>query len=119
MYGHLYDLDYRNIRLEMSSHHLIYGELDDDERYNWERKVMVAAKRSGCDFSRYADGFQGFAADKFLIFPQHDKFFTGINFCYLYSIPIGNFQKSQVFINGSFVNCIIYRLCFMFSNIPR
>lgn len=63
LYGHLYDLGYRDIRVDMSSHHLIYGELDEVERYNWERKVMVAAKRSGCDFARYQGSFSAFAKD--------------------------------------------------------
>ena len=63
LYGHLFDLNYQDIRLEMTSHHLIYGELDDVEHYNWERKVLVAARRSGCDFSRYQGGFDEFARE--------------------------------------------------------
>jgi SAM-dependent methyltransferase len=63
LYGHMFDLGYQDIRLEMTSHHLIYGELDEVERYNWERKVMVAARRSGCDFIRYQGGFNAFAED--------------------------------------------------------
>jgi ubiquinone/menaquinone biosynthesis C-methylase UbiE len=63
LYGHLFDLDYEEIRLEMTSHHLIFGELDEAEQYNWERKVMVAAKRSGCDFSLYPGGFEEFASE--------------------------------------------------------
>jgi SAM-dependent methyltransferase len=63
LYGHLFDLGYQDIRLDMSSHHLIYGELNDAERYNWERKVLVAARRSGCDFSGYSGGFDEFARE--------------------------------------------------------
>lgn len=63
LYGHLYDLGYQDIRLDMTSHHLIYGELDEAERYNWERKVLVAARRSGCDFSRYQGEFNAFAKE--------------------------------------------------------
>jgi SAM-dependent methyltransferase len=63
LYGQLYDHGYQDIRLDLSGHHLIYGELDASERYNWERKVMVAARRSGCDFARYPGGFSEFAED--------------------------------------------------------
>ena len=63
LYSHLFDLEYQDIRLEMSSHHLIYGELSEPERYNWERKVLVAARRSGCEFARYAGGFDEFARE--------------------------------------------------------
>lgn len=63
LYGHLFDLGYRDIRLEVTSHHLIYGPLNESERYNWERKVMVAARRSGCDFALYQGDFDAFARD--------------------------------------------------------
>lgn len=63
LYGHLFDLGYHDIRLDMTSHHLIYGELNEAERYNWERKVLVAARRSGCDFSRYQGDFNAFARE--------------------------------------------------------
>ena len=63
LYGHLFDLGYQDIRLDMTSHHLIYGELDETERYNWERKVLVAARRSGCDFARYQGDFNAFARE--------------------------------------------------------
>lgn len=63
LYGHLYGLDYRDIRVDMSSHHLIYGTLSEVERYNWERKVLVAARRSGCEFKHYPEGFSGFAEE--------------------------------------------------------
>lgn len=63
LYGHLCDLGYADIRVEMSSHHLIYGELNETERFNWERKILVAARRSGCGFSRYPGGFVEFATE--------------------------------------------------------
>jgi SAM-dependent methyltransferase len=61
LYGHLFDLGYRELRVELFAHHLIYGQLDERERYNWQRKLAVAAQRSGCDFSAYVDGYEGFA----------------------------------------------------------
>lgn len=63
LYSHLYDLEYQDIRVDMTSHHLIYGELKEADRYNWERKMLVAARRSGCDFSRYGGDFNAFAGE--------------------------------------------------------
>jgi SAM-dependent methyltransferase len=74
LYGHLFDLGYREIRVEMTSHHLIYGLLNEAERYNWERKVMVAARRSGCDFARYRGDFNAFAEDFSAAFQDPRRF---------------------------------------------
>lgn len=74
LYGHLFDLGYQEIRLEMSSHHLIYGELTEVERYNWERKVLVAARRSGCDFSLYNGDFNAFAEEFTTSFKNSRRF---------------------------------------------
>lgn len=74
LYGHLFDLGYQDIRLDVSSHHLIYGALNDTERYNWERKVMVAARRSGCDFARYGGDFNAFAKEFSTAFQDPRRF---------------------------------------------
>ena len=63
LYSHLFDLDYQDLRVEMSSHHMIFGELKEDDRYNWQRKVLVAARRSGCDFARFGGDFNKFAEE--------------------------------------------------------
>ena len=74
LYGHLFDLGYQEIRLDMTSHHLIYGALNDDERYNWERKMLVAARRSGCDFNRYQGDFHLFAKEFATAFQDPRRF---------------------------------------------
>ena len=82
LYSHLFDLGYQDIRVEMSSHHMIYGELDEVERYNWERKLLVAARRSGCDFSRYAGGFDEFAREFSTSFQDPRRFtYTPLLIC--------------------------------------
>jgi len=74
LYGHLFDLDYQEIRLDMSSHHVICGELSEVERYNWERKVLVAARRSGCNFSLYGGDFNAFAEEFTTSFKNSRRF---------------------------------------------
>jgi len=60
LYSFLYDLGYGNINVDVSSHHLITGNLNDIDEVNWKKKVQVASKKSGYDFLEYAGGFEEF-----------------------------------------------------------
>jgi SAM-dependent methyltransferase len=61
LYSYMYDLNYRNIRVDLSAHHLIYGDLNKRDEFNWMTKTLVAAKNSGYDFyNDFSDGFMGF-----------------------------------------------------------
>ena len=60
LYSYLYDLGFDLIKVDLSAHHLIIGELNEVDAYNWTRKVEVAAKNSGYDFSGYPGGYEGF-----------------------------------------------------------
>lgn len=82
LYGHLYELGYRELRVDVSCHHLIYGELDEVARYNWERKLMVAARRSGCDFALYQGDFETFAREFSRAFQDPRRFtYTPLMLC--------------------------------------
>jgi len=60
LYSYLYDLQLAEIAVEMDHHHLIYGELNDIDNYNWTRKLEVAARNSGYHFDSYPGGFPEF-----------------------------------------------------------
>ena len=60
LYAYLYDLGLEEIAVEMDHHHLIYGALGEVDRYNWARKLEVAARNSGYRFQEYPGGFQEF-----------------------------------------------------------
>ena len=75
LYSYLYDLGYRDIAVEAAAHHLIYGELEEVDAYNWGKKVEVAAKRSGYLFDEYAGGYEEFA-EEFMNFFADPKRFT-------------------------------------------
>jgi SAM-dependent methyltransferase len=82
LYSHLFELGYQDVRVDMISHHLIYGELSEVERYNWERKVLVAARRSGCDFSHYQGDFNAFAREFTTAFQAPQRFtYTPLILC--------------------------------------
>ena len=60
IYSYLYDLEYQNIEIHFSAHHLIYGEMIEKDRHNWLKKIEIAGKNSGYEFKEFNDGFKGF-----------------------------------------------------------
>ncbi len=61
LYSFLYQLDLQDINLMMEPHHLIFGELNEIEAYDWAKKIEVAAKNSGFNFREYySGGFEEF-----------------------------------------------------------
>jgi len=75
LYAYLFDLDYRDISVDVAMHHLIYGELNDVDAYNWTKKVEIAAKRSGYRFDEYAGGYDEFV-EEFKVFFADPRRFT-------------------------------------------
>ena len=63
LYAYMYDLGYRDIKVEVDTHHLIYGELNEVDAYNWTKKVEIAAKNSGYRFDEYAGGYDEFVKE--------------------------------------------------------
>ncbi len=72
LYGHLYNLGFQDISCTVEAHHLIYGEIEEKDSYNWLRKVEVAAQKSGCPYTAYAGSFEAFHREvqEFLNDPQ-------------------------------------------------
>jgi hypothetical protein len=69
LYSFLYDAGYQNIGVDITPHHLIYGQLNEVDAYNWTKKVEVAAKISGYSFAEYTGGYEEF-------FEEFKEFFT-------------------------------------------
>ena len=63
LYSFLYDLSYDDIDVTMAPHHLIFGELNDVDEFNWIKKVEVAARKSGYRFEDYPGGYDEFFED--------------------------------------------------------
>jgi ubiquinone/menaquinone biosynthesis C-methylase UbiE len=72
LYSFLYDLGCEKIDVQLAAHHLIIGQLNDVDAYNWLRKVEVAVQGSGYDFPEYAGGFREFREEfqKFFADPR-------------------------------------------------
>jgi len=60
LYSYLYDLGYQDIDIDITTHHLIFGELSGLDEQNWLFKVEVAAKKSGYAFSEFPGGYEEF-----------------------------------------------------------
>ena len=75
LYSFLYDLGFKKIEVTLQPHHLIYGELNEVDNYNWTRKVEMVFRRSGYDFKDYPGGYPDFF-DEFQRFFTHPRRFT-------------------------------------------
>lgn len=63
LYSHLYRLGYQEIDLFVEAHHLIFGDLEGKDSYNWAKKVEVASRKLGFDFAEYGGGVEEFKAE--------------------------------------------------------
>ena len=71
LYSYLYDLRYGDIQVDVSSHHVTYGEIGDGDALNWLTKVETVASKGYVDFSEFG-GVRGFCKEfgKFLDAPR-------------------------------------------------
>ena len=60
LYSFLYDLSFRDIAIMMEPHHLIYGELNSVDDFNWTKKIEVAAKGYIELLAGYENGYNEF-----------------------------------------------------------
>jgi SAM-dependent methyltransferase len=63
LYSYLYDLGFEEIRVEVAGHHVIYGELQESDAFNWLQKVEVAPSKLGFTFDLYPGGQPEFLAE--------------------------------------------------------
>jgi hypothetical protein len=60
LYAYLYDLGYEDIDVNMAPHHLIYGELNEIDAFNWTMKVQSGSRISNYPFDQYTGGYDEF-----------------------------------------------------------
>ena len=82
LYSFLYDNGLENIAVDLTAHHLIYGELNDVDAYNWIQKLEVAARRSGYSFDTYPGGYDEFLEEFKQFFADPRRFtYTPLIIC--------------------------------------
>jgi len=74
MYTYLYDLGFRDIEVHLLPHHLIYGELQQSDDFNWVKKVEMASVKAKDLFSEYPGGYSSFFSDFKDIFSSPRRF---------------------------------------------
>ena len=75
LYSYLYELDYQNIQVDVSTHNLIYGNISKADLFNWTKKVEVASEKTKELFEKYPGGTDAFLSD-FIQFFSDPKRFT-------------------------------------------
>lgn len=63
IYSFLYDLDFKNIDIDVRGHHVIHGPLRDSDSFNWLKKVEVAPRKIGYPFDEYVGGHKEFLSE--------------------------------------------------------
>lgn len=60
LYSFLYDLGYQDISVDISAHHLIYGQLKDKDEFNWMKKIDVIFKKITYESKKGSGGYEDF-----------------------------------------------------------
>ena len=63
LYTFLYDLGFEDIKVDISAHHLIFGDLKNADAFNWLKKVEIAPEKINYRYEEYAGGYAEFLAE--------------------------------------------------------
>ena len=74
LYAHMFDLGLDEIQVRVDAHHLIHGELNGVDEFNWMKKLEIAAQNSGCTFDAYDGSYEDFVSDFELFFNNTRRF---------------------------------------------
>jgi len=73
LYSHLYRLGFADIRVEAGVHHLIYGELNEVDSFNWIKKIDTISRNMDIVLPGYAD-IEEFRSDFISFFSDPGRF---------------------------------------------
>ncbi len=73
LYSHLFKLNYDQIEVNLSAHHLIYGELKKSDEFNWMKKIEVVSAKTGVRLPHY-DEISDFLRDFHTFFSDPGRF---------------------------------------------
>jgi len=75
LYTFLYDLGFKDIDVDISPHNLIFGELKENDQFNWFKKAEIAGINSGYSFEEYGGNIEAFM-EEIKIFFRDPRTFT-------------------------------------------
>lgn len=74
-YAHLYDLGFEDISVNVMPHHLIYGELQPSDEFNWMKKLEIGVQKAPDILKEYPGGSEKLLSD-FKTFFRDPRRFT-------------------------------------------
>jgi ubiquinone/menaquinone biosynthesis C-methylase UbiE len=74
LYSYLFDLSYTDISVSVGAHHLIYGDLNSTDSFNWTKKLEVLSREIDFQFPEYHGGFPEFAEEFQTFFSDKRRF---------------------------------------------
>lgn len=74
LYSFLYDLGFEEINVDISGHHVIFGELKEIDAFNWIKKVEIAPQKTGYGFEEYKGGYGEFLEEFKTFFADPRRF---------------------------------------------
>lgn len=81
LYSFLYDLNFKNIEVDINAHHNIYGQLKDVDEYNFLKKIEVAPQKINFKLKDY-NNYQEFIDESRTSFRNERRFtYTPIILC--------------------------------------
>lgn len=60
LYSYLYDLGYKNIKVELRGHHLLYGDIEDKDIFNWMKKMEMVSEKVPDVYEDYPGGAKAY-----------------------------------------------------------
>ena len=82
LYSFLFDLGYREINVHLAPHHLIFGELNEVDAFNWTMKVKSGRVISAYPFDQYEGGYEEFFQEFKTAFEDPRRFtYTPVILC--------------------------------------
>ena len=82
LYSFLYDLKFEDIVVEVNAHHNIYGQLTQNDEFNFLKKIEIAPKKINYKFVEYAGGYDEFKSETKKWFENPRRFtYTPIILC--------------------------------------
>jgi ubiquinone/menaquinone biosynthesis C-methylase UbiE len=76
LYSYLYNIGLVDIKVRAGAHHVIYGDLDAVDAYNWSKKMEIAGRKLRFDFHGcgYDNGYAGYAEEFNTFFNDPGRF---------------------------------------------
>jgi len=82
LYSYLYKLGYQDINVDVSAHHLIFGELKNTDAFNWMKKIEVVYSKIGYQFDEYGGRYKEFIEEFHKFFTDPGRFtYTPVILC--------------------------------------